>query len=79
MRVAVKAMVAVGAGGTVAGAGASRKEGVAGTKVGSAIGWGCEVGFGAAKAGFDEGESDSVGTSFNDAQAKYNSPASRET
>jgi hypothetical protein len=79
MRVAVKTRVAVGVGGTVAGAGASR-EGVAGTKVGSTIGEGCEVGFGAAsKAGCGEGEPDSVGTIFNDDQVRYNSPANRET
>lgn len=79
MRVAVKTRVAVGVGGTVTGAGASSKEGVAGTKVGSTIGGGCEVGFGAAnKVGADEGGPDSVGT-FNDDQARYNSPANRET
>jgi hypothetical protein len=72
MRVAVKTGVAVGIGG-------SRKEGVAGTKGVSTIGGGCEVGFGAAnKAGCDEGELDSVGTSLNDDQARYNSPANRE-
>jgi len=73
MRVAVKTMVAVGVGG-------SRKEGVAGTKVGSTIDGGCEVGFGAAsKAGSDEGGPDSVGTIFNEDQARYISPANRET
>jgi hypothetical protein len=80
MRLAVKTMVAVGVGGTVARAGASRKEGVAGTKVGSTTGWGCEVGFGAAnKAGSDEEGPDKVGTIFNDAQVRYSSPANRKT
>jgi len=80
MRVAVKTRVAVGVGGTVAGTGVSGREGVPGTKVGSTIGGGCKVGFGAAnKAGSDEGEPDSVGTVFNDDQARYNSPANRET
>jgi hypothetical protein len=79
MRVAVKTRVAVGVGGTVAGAGASSKEGVAGTKVGSTISGGCKVGFGAAnKGGSDEGGPDSVDTIFNDDQARYNSPTNRE-
>jgi len=80
MRVAVKARVAVGVGGTVAGAGALRNEGVAGAKVGSTISGGCKVGFGAAsKADSDEEGLDSVGTIFNDDQARYNSPTNRET
>jgi hypothetical protein len=80
MRVAVKTRVAVGVGATVAGAGASSKEGVAGTELASTIGEGCEVGFGAVnRAGSDEGGPDSVGIIFNDDQARYNSPANRET
>jgi hypothetical protein len=83
MRVAVKTRVAVGVGvgvgGTVAGTGVSGRNGVAGTKVSSTIGEGCEVGFGAAnKGGSAEGEADSVGTISNDDQAKYNSPTNRE-
>jgi hypothetical protein len=79
MRVAVKTRVAVGVGGTVAGTGVSGRDGVAGTKVSSTIGEGCEVGFGAAnKVGPAEGEADRVGTIFNDDQAKYNSPTNRE-
>jgi hypothetical protein len=73
MSVAVKTRAAVGVG-------ASRKEGVAGTKGVSTIGRGCEVGLGAAnKTDFDEGGPDSVGTIFNNDQARYNSPANRET
>jgi hypothetical protein len=79
MRVAVKTRVAVGVGGTVAGTGVSGREAVAGTEVGSTIGGGCEVGFGAAnKAGADKGEPDSMGA-VSDNQARYNSPANRET
>jgi len=56
MRVAVKTRVAVGVGGTVAGTGVSGRDGVAGTKVGSTVGEGCEVGFGAAsKVGCEVG------------------------
>jgi hypothetical protein len=73
MRVAVKTKVAVGVGG-------SRKEGVTGIKGVSTIGGGCEVGFGAANTVCsDEGGPDSVGTIFDDDQARYNSPANRET
>jgi hypothetical protein len=80
MRVAVKTRVAVGVEEAVAGAGASSKEGVAGTKVGSTIGGGCEVGFGAAnKAGSDEGGPGSAGTIFNEDQARYISPTNRAT
>jgi len=72
IRVVVKTRVAVGIG--------VSREGVAGTKGVSTIGGGCEVGFGAAdEAGLDEGGPDSVGTNFNDDQARYNSPANRET
>jgi hypothetical protein len=80
MRVAVKTRVAAGVGGTVAGAGAWRREGVTGAKVDSTIARGCEVGGGAANnAGSDGGGSDSVGTIFKDDQARYNSPANRAT
>jgi hypothetical protein len=72
MRVAVKTGVAVGVGG-------SRKEGVAGIKGVPTISRGCEVGFGAIKAGSDEGGTGDGGTILNDDQARYNSPANRET